>query len=264
MGKKKKGSFYGDSDFDKMYGIDVGGMKSANINHTDDQYFINGDFESDVDNKRTHALQNNYLVQSSLDHAIESGNKKAMKARDSGDPEAIHKFMHKTHTNRMENGGKYSNYNDINGVNKYWKDKAASKQSESIADGSPEADQEPFTPREKSDDQVAAEADHGDGSMPGTNSAADSYNTAFNNATEAGRDMSAGDLMRQTSDDKKSWINNRFMPYMSNKNELARHESNYAASNAIDRAEYAGMKPPELGDPMDSYDKFKEDIENIG
>lgn len=264
MGKKKKGSFYGDRDFDKMYGINVSGMKSANINHIDDQYFINGDFDSDVENKRTHALNNNYLVQSTLDHAIESGNKKAMKARDSGDPEAIHKFMHKTHTNRMENGGKYSNHNDINGVNKYWKDKAASKQSESIADGSPEADQEPFTPQEKSDEHVAAEADYGDGSFPESNSAADSYNTAFNNATEAGRDMTAGDLMRQTSDDKMDWVTNRFMPYVSGQNKLGRHEQHHAASNAIGRAAHAGMEPPSLSDPMDSYNKYKDDLDSIG
>ena len=241
MGRKKKGSFYGDSDFDRMYGISVDGIGG--------------------DKKGKHELNNNYLVQSALDYAIESGNKKAMKARDSGDPELIHKFMRKTHTNRMENGGKYSNHNDINGVNKYWKDKAASK-SEDSAD--PEADQEPYTPREKSDEHLAAEEAHGDGSFPETNSAADSYNTAFNNATEAGRDMTAGDLMRQTSDDKKDWITNRFMPYLSNKNELARHDQHHAASNAIDRAAHAGIEPPELSDPMDYYEKFKGDIGDIG
>ena len=70
--------------------------------------------------------------------------------------------------------------------------------------------------------------------------------------------------MRQTSDDKKGWITNLFMPYVQGKNELGRHEQHHAASNAIDRAAHAGIEPPELGDPMDSYDRFKEDIESIG
>ena len=130
--------------------------------------------------------------------------------------------------------------------------------------GESEADQGPYEMSEKSDRHKELEDEYGEGAFPAMSSAVDSYNTAFDNATAAGRDMSAGDMLRQRADDKKEWITNRFMPYMSTKNELARHESHHAASNAIGRAAHVGMKLPELADAMKSYDRFKEDIENIG
>lgn len=130
-------------------------------------------------------------------------------------------------------------------------------------EASAEADQGPYEMTEKSDRHKELENEYGEGAFPAMSSAVDSYNTAFDAATAAGRDMSAGDMLRQRADDKKSWITGQFMPYMSTKNELARHESHHAASNAIARAAEAGVKPPELGDPMESYEKFKEDIENI-
>ena len=54
------------------------------------------------------------------------------------------------------------------------------------------------------------------------------------------------------------------MPWLDNKNELARYEQQHAASTAIDRAVEAGVEPPQLGDPMDMYDQMKDDIEDIG
>ena len=126
-----------------------------------------------------------------------------------------------------------------------------------------EADEGPYEMTEKSDRHKELENEYGEGAFPAMSSAVDSYNTAFDAATAAGRDMSAGDMLRQRADDKKSWITGKFMPYMSTKNELARHESHHAASNAIARAAHAGVEPPVLKNPMEDYDKFREDIENI-
>ena len=220
-------------------------------------------------------INNNYHVQSAIDHGRNTDNKRAEKLskgslKSEEDFKKAYKYMKKGHEHGG-NGGNFSSMSDISGSSDYRFDKSMAEMRSQGGggggggdNGDGEADQEPYTPREESDEHVAAEAAYGDGSFPETNSAVDSYNTAFNNATEAGRDMTAGDLMRQTSDDKKDWITNRFMGYLKDKNALTGHEQHWAASNAIDRAAHAGMKPPELGDPMDSYDKFKEDIENIG
>ena len=214
-------------------------------------------------------IKNNYHVQSAIDHGRATGNKRAEKLsknlKSEEDFKKAYKYMKKGHEH-AGNGGSFSSHSDMMSSSDYRFDKNMSEMRSQGGggDSAGEADKEPFSPREKSEQHQQAEADYGDDSFPETNSAVDSYNTAFNNAAEAGRDMTAGDLMRHTSDDKESWITNRFMPYISNKNELARHESNYAASNAIGRADHAGMKPPELANAMKSYDRFKEDIENIG
>ena len=215
-------------------------------------------------------INNNYHVQSAIDHGRSTDNKRAEKLskgslKSEEDFEKAYKYMKKGHEH-SGNGGSFSSHSDMMGSSDYRFDKnMAQMRSQGGGDGSPgEADKEPYSPREKSEQHLQAEADYGDGSFPETNSAVDSYNTAFNNATEAGRDMTAGDLLRQTSADNKDWITNRFMPYIGNKNELARHEQHHAASDAIGYADHVGVKPPELGDPMDAYNRFKEDIDNIG
>ena len=131
-------------------------------------------------------------------------------------------------------------------------------------EASAEADQGPYEMTEKSDRHKELENEYGEGAFPAMSSAVDSYNTAFDAATAAGRDMSAGDMLRQRADDKKTWITDKFMKFMGTKNELARHENYHAASNAIDRIFEAGVKAPELSDPMEYYEKFKRDIEDIG
>jgi hypothetical protein len=128
-----------------------------------------------------------------------------------------------------------------------------------------EADSGPYEMSEKSDRHQELEDEYGDGKFPSFDgySAVDSYNTAKDNAIAAGREMTAGDLLRTSADAKRGWLTEEFMPYMSTKNELARHESHHAASNAISRAAAAGVAPPDLMDPMEYYEKFKEDIENV-
>ena len=130
-------------------------------------------------------------------------------------------------------------------------------------EASAEADQGPYEMTEKSDRHKELVGEYGDGAFPPMSSAVNSYNQAFDAAAAAGRDMSAGDMLRYSAANKKAWITGEFMPYMSTKNELARHESHHAASNAIDRAFAAGVKAPELSDPMEYYEKFKRDIEEI-
>ena len=135
--------------------------------------------------------------------------------------------------------------------------------SGSKADGG-EGDEGPVEPRQKSEEHIALEGEYGEGAFPELTSATDSYNSAFKNATDAGREMTSGDYIRQRADDKRGWVTNRFMPHLSTKNELARHEQHHAASNAIDRIFAAGVEPPSLSDPMDIYDRMRDDIEDIG
>ena len=137
----------------------------------------------------------------------------------------------------------------------------------SSKDKDKEEDKEPFVPREKTEDHLAAEeaynSHYNNGSPSASTSAVDSYNAAFDNATALGRDITASDYLMQRADDKKGGVN-RFMGYLSDKNTLARHETQHAASNFIDKIVDIGIKPPELSDPYDLYKKYRSDILKIG
>ena len=118
---------------------------------------------------------------------------------------------------------------------------------------------EPFQEEGKSDEHLAAESQ---ASGNGQGNAGDSYQSAFDRAVAAGRDISAGDYLRQRADDKKGGVN-RFTAYLKDSNTLASHEGHHAAMNAIKKAEYEGLNPPELIDPGDLYDDYKKDIDKI-
>ena len=127
-------------------------------------------------------------------------------------------------------------------------------------------EKEPFEPVEKSEDHLEAEANYDkhfeNGNPWDTTSAVDSYETAFARAAAGGRELTAGDYLRQRADDKKGGVG-RFTHYLKDSNTLAAHEGNRAAKTAIKRAEYEGLNPPELIDPGDLYDKYKGDIDDI-
>ena len=125
---------------------------------------------------------------------------------------------------------------------------------------------EPFEPVGKSDDHKAAEENYDkhfeDGNPWDTTSAVDSYQSAFDRVTSAGKEMNAGEYLRQRADDKKGGVN-RFTHYLTDHNTLASHESHRASMNAIKKAKYEGLEPPALVDPGDLYDKYKGDIDSI-
>ena len=124
----------------------------------------------------------------------------------------------------------------------------------------PEPAKEPFQEADKSDDHQAAEDNF---TQPGaTSSATDSYQSAFARAVAAGREMTAGDYLRQRADDKKAGVG-RFTHFLKDSNTLAAHEGNRAAQTAIKRAEYEELDPPQLIDPGDLYDRYKGDIDDI-
>jgi hypothetical protein len=131
--------------------------------------------------------------------------------------------------------------------------------------GKGEADPGPtFTPREKSAEHLAAQENYdsqfADGNPMDMPDATDAYNKTFNDVTNEG---SALQYVNNLADAKGDWLSNRFMPYISSKNELGRHEQHHAMSNAIDKAVEFGIKPPELDDPYELYSKYKKDLEDI-
>ena len=66
-------------------------------------------------------------VQSSLKDARNAGNKKAQAVgniSNTAEAYAAHRFMEKTHKNRMKKGGAYDGPNDQGNVTNYWNDKA--------------------------------------------------------------------------------------------------------------------------------------------
>ena len=124
-----------------------------------------------------------------------------------------------------------------------------------------------FEPVGKSDDHKTAEENYdkhfdGDGNPWDTTSAVDSYQTAFDRATAAGKELTAGDYLRQRADDKKGGVN-RFNHYLTDHNTLASHESHRGSMNAIKKAKHEGLEPPSLIDPGDLYDRYKGDIDSI-
>ena len=125
---------------------------------------------------------------------------------------------------------------------------------------------EPFQPVEKSEDHLEAEANYDkhfeNGNPWDTTSAVQSYETAFARAAASGRELSAGDYLRQRADDKKGGVN-RFTHFLKDSNTLGAHEGHRAAMNAIKRADHVGLQPPELIDPGDLYDKYKKDIDDV-
>jgi len=124
-----------------------------------------------------------------------------------------------------------------------------------------------YTDRPKDEDHLAAEDAYQENFKNGNpwaaTSAVDSYQTAFDRATAAGKSMTANDYLMQRADDKKGGVN-RFIGYLGDKNRLANEEQNYASENFMDKAKHLDFQgPPELDDPYDTYSKYKSDIDSI-
>lgn len=132
-----------------------------------------------------------------------------------------------------------------------------SKKDKGDGDSGPEETPEPIEQSERHQELANTSNNY-----PGLTSAQDSYDTAFNRTAEAGRDMEAGDYLRQRADDKREWVTDKYMPYLQTKNELSRHESNYASKNAIN--EMQDLEIADYSDPMDWYNKMKDDLEDVG
>ena len=125
-----------------------------------------------------------------------------------------------------------------------------------------------YTDKGKDEDHLAAEDDYKDnfkdGNPSAATSAADSYQSAFDRAAAAGKDMTPNDYLTTLAGNKKMGVN-RFIGYLGDKNRLANEEQNYASGNFMDQAKYLDFKgPPTLNDPSEAYDKYKNDIDSIG
>ena len=132
-----------------------------------------------------------------------------------------------------------------------------------------EADKEPFTPREMSDEHLASREAYEESLANEPYkfaSATDAYNKTFGDTAAAGSapgSMPSLRYLNNLADAKKQEYNTR-QEHMGLKNQLAGHEMNHAINNAIDKAAHLGLKPTELNNPKDMYDDYKSDIEEIG
>jgi hypothetical protein len=158
-------------------------------------------------------------------------------------------------------GSSFNTIYDVGGaMQNRWGDRVAKSKDDDDGEG----DKEPFEPLEKSDRHLELEEAYGDGAYPSLSKAQDSYDAAFNRATEAGREMNSGDYLRQRADDKREWVTDKYMPYLQTKNELSRHEGNYSAKNAIAEIGAMDINLPEYTDPMEWYNAMKDDLEDVG
>lgn len=168
--------------------------------------------------------------------------------------------MHQKHNLKKHfTGSSFNTIWDVGGaMNNRWGDRIKSD------DDDGEGDKEPYEPIEKSERHQELEDEYGDGAFPALTSAQDSYDKAFNRATEAGREMEGTDYLRQRADDKREWVTDKYMPYLQTKNELARHESHHSAKDAIGELGHMDLNLGEFMDPMEWYKKMKDDIEDVG
>ena len=143
MGKKK-------SKYDKLGTIDK--MKAdremaeaVGINPNDYNMFHSGGRPGEGSSKKDSeqlgvdvlaALSNDYDYRRSIEAASMAGNKKAKNLSEGidslSDAYDAHRFMKKTHRNRMGNGGAYDGANDQAGVTDYWVRKDRDKQMAQI------------------------------------------------------------------------------------------------------------------------------------
>ena len=177
-----------------------------------------------------------------------------------GNKDLIAAHSRQAHTDEIDHnaeGGNLSSHGDVRGALLNLWDGGGADAAET---------KEPFEPVGKSDDHKAAEENYDkhfeDGNPWDTTGAVDSYQSAFDRVTSAGKEMNAGEYLRQRADDKKGGVN-RFTHYLTDHNTLASHESHRASMNAIKKAKYEGLEPPALVDPGDLYDKYKGDIDSI-
>ena len=107
-----------------QYGVDLSNY--GNTERPGASYSGKKDWD-DLSADVARAAANDYDVRRSLEAASMAGNKKAQKIgsiSNASDAYAAHRFMEKTHKNRMENGGAYDGANDQGNVTNYWNDKA--------------------------------------------------------------------------------------------------------------------------------------------
>ena len=162
-------------------------------------------------------------------------------------------------------GGRLSDQDIRNGFTDIFNEKERRRDEkylnqETTAEAVSPEQKEPFQKLQKSEDHNKADAAASNSLK--NNDAADNYRSAFDRAVNAGREMSASDFLQQRAADKKSGLS-RFTHFLRDSNTLAAHESSHAGQNAIKRADYEELNPPELIDPGDLYDRYKGDIDDI-
>ena len=178
------------------------------------------------------AMSNDYDVRRTMELAKETGNKKAAKLPDGlvtgTDAHMVHKFMYKTHKNRMDSGGAYDGANDQAGVMNYWKDKSASQRNSALEDQfgqkeieTPEASTVDTTPKELSDRAKTAMDSAGDYSFKPVDRGLGNENVAYD--PNAGiKDQKSGEFLNNYKQDiqsgvKKAGVSSRGMMSLHNR-----------------------------------------------
>lgn len=214
-------------------------------------------------------LNNNYNLQSAIDHGRSTDNKRAKKLskelKSEKDFEKAYKYMKKGHEHGG-NGGNFSSMGDMIASQDYRFDKNMDRLYSSSGGGGGsddgEGDKGPFEPVGQSDAHKQAEEDYlghyEDGNPMDTPDAMDSYNRRFDAITKEGSGIQ---YTLDRADAKKDWLANRFMPYMQDKVTLQGHEQHQAASNAIQLAGHLDIEPPSLSDPMETGKEWMDYID---
>ena len=121
-----------------VYGVDTSNVRMGSGGGRPGEGGVQRESLEDLETKLSGAMTNNYDVRRSLEAADMAGNKKAEKILSGGmnsieQAYKAHKFMKKTHTNRLEAGGDYGSTNDPMNVSNYWVNKDREKMLKPLA-----------------------------------------------------------------------------------------------------------------------------------
>ena len=121
-----------------VYGVDASNVRMGVGGGRPGEGGVERESLEDLETKLSGAMTNNYDVRRSLEAADMAGNKKAEKILSGGlnnieQAYKAHKFMKKTHTNRLEAGGDYGSTNDPMNVSNYWVNKDREKMLKPLA-----------------------------------------------------------------------------------------------------------------------------------
>ena len=217
-------------------------------------------------------VNNNYHIQSAIDHGRDSGNKRAKKLskelKSDEDFMRAEKYMRAGHKHGG-NGGSFSSMGDYIASQDYRFDKNMSRYATGDGDGggnnnsSNNNNSESETPQGKSDEHLAAEEEYlsnfTDGNPWAAADPVEAYKRSFNDAKAIGQEWDSGYYMRRLSQDKLEGVN-RFTDYLGDMNKLVAHEQNYAALKAINRIDEMGAEPPSFTDPFDLFERYRDEL----
>ena len=229
------------------------------------------------------AMDNNFHVQYAMDKARDSGGaganrvkKLPNRVKNPEDAREMHQWLKNT-AKAGDKMGK-NNYNvnrDLGKISDYWGNRDRDNLMRSIegmdsgGDGGGGQQKKSSWSDPSSDNDLKAAQENYDkhfenGNPWAATSATDLYNESFSDTANNGRGLhsDAVQFMFGRADQKKAGVN-RFIDFLGDANKLTAAQQHASSMSAIENIAAMGVKPVDFTDPMDLYNNYKDDIDDI-